>query len=473
MVENLSTSYQKVFYQDLGSFIAKAFQIINPGATYLHNWHLDLLAEYLQAVTRGEIHRLIINLPPRSLKSISVSVAWPAWLLARNPATRIIAASYSSILSVKHSLDCRRLIQSPWYQQLFPQVQLTKDQNEKRKFSTLQNGFRFATSVGGTLTGEGGDILIVDDPHNPCTVSSEKYRRKVINWFSNTFSSRLNDKKHGAIVVVMQRLHENDLTGHLLQVNPQMWEILRLPAVFTTDLTYHCDSFSRTVHAGEFLHPDREGQEEIERARQELGSFCFAAQYQQQPVTQESSMLNPQWFCRFELADLPPDPDLKVLSFDTAIKSGPHNDPTVCTVWWVKRDACYLIDLHRQWLEYPELKKHTLALVDQYQPDAILIEDKASGQSLLQDLRQEAHLPLIPIKVKYDKVIRFARSTAFIEAGHVFLPREAPWLADFEQELYSFPYAPHDDQVDSLTQFLLWIKDKTVQPNLPYRIRRL
>ena len=192
----------EILKNDLSAFIYKSFNTINQGVKYKHNWHIDLIAEYLQEIEKGKIKRLIINMPPRSLKSVCISVAFPAWLLGKKPNSRIIVASYSEKLSLKHSTDCRLIVSSKWFQELFPEFQLNQSQNEKYKFATTQNGYRFATSVGGSLTGEGGDILIVDDPHNPQQVMSEKYRLKTLEWFSNTFVSRLNDKKNGIIIIV-------------------------------------------------------------------------------------------------------------------------------------------------------------------------------------------------------------------------------------------------------------------------------
>ena len=207
--------FQALLRENLSPFTQKVFSTVDPGTAYLHNWHVDLIAEHLQACYTGDITRLIINIPPRYLKSITVSVAFPAWVLGKDPTKKIVCASYAQNLSTKHSIDTRLVVNSPWYRQLFPHVKLVGDQNEKTKFVTSDRGFRFATSVGGTATGEGGDILIVDDPHSAAQASSEKERTNALEWFDQTFSSRLNDKKKGCIILVMQRLNEIDLTGHL------------------------------------------------------------------------------------------------------------------------------------------------------------------------------------------------------------------------------------------------------------------
>lgn len=446
--------------EDFTYFIKKTFQTVNVGTKFIDNWHIDLIGEYLKEVHKGNIKRLIVNMPPRNLKSISISVAFPAWILGHNPAARIIVASYSDTLSIKHSTDCRRVVTSKWFQQVFPDFKIHPTQNEKHKFATTQNGYRFATSIGGALTGEGGDYLIIDDPHNPSQVMSKKYRKNVLDWFSNTFSSRLNNKKKGVMIVVMQRLHPEDLTGHLLEKTGKSWTHLSLPAIAEKNKIISIGNFTKNRKRGELLNPNREGQKEIETVKKEMGSYVFSAQYQQNPVLQTASMLKPHWIRRFNPDKMTKKYEKIVLSFDTAIKAGVQNDPTVCTVWGELRKNYYMLYVFREWLEYPDLKKQSLRLIEEWNPNSVLIEDKSSGQSLVQDLKRETKYPIIPVKVSKDKVTRFAAVSAMIEAGRVFLPDEAPWLADFENELYAFPHGKHDDQVDSLTQFLDWSKKR-------------
>lgn len=263
-----ATVFDALLRQDLSSFVAKTFSTVSPGVRYLPNWHIDLICAHLVEATAGRIKRLIINMPPRYMKSIAVSVAWPAWLLGRRPQSKIIVASYSAALSLKHSLDCRHVVQSDWYRRVFPAVELAADQNQKHRFSTTRRGFRLATSIGGTVTGEGGDVLIVDDPHDPRRANSARLRQAALDWFDQTFSSRLDDKRRGVIVVVMQRLHESDLTGHLLAKGG--WTHLCLPAEAEAEETVSCGRVRITRAPGDLLHPEREGREEMERVKREL-----------------------------------------------------------------------------------------------------------------------------------------------------------------------------------------------------------
>ena len=270
--------------QDFCAFLRGSFGLINPGTAYLHNWHIEQIAQALEACRQRDIRRLIINMPPRALKSICINVAWPAFLLGHDPATRIIAASYAQGLSVKHAQDSRLIMQSGWYGGLFPRTRPRRGENEKHKLVTTRRGFRLATSVGGTLTGEGGDFLIVDDPMNAANAYSHTARERVKHWFDYAFTSRLNDKKRGVIVVVMQRLHEDDLTGHLLKKGG--WEHLCLPAINAQ---------------GEALHAAREDVPSLQRLRREMGEAAFAAQYLQQPLREEGAFLKREWFRRFDL----------------------------------------------------------------------------------------------------------------------------------------------------------------------------
>lgn len=437
------------------AFIRQSFETVNPGAEYLSNWHIEAISEYLEATRRSEITRLIINMPPRSLKSVCVTVAWPAWLLGNDPRTRIMASSYSTTLSLKHALDTRLIVSSEWFKRRFPECQIERGENQKHKFVTTARGFRFATSVGGTATGEGGDVLIVDDPLNPSQAMSKTRRDHANNWFDQTFSTRLNNKKTGRIVLVMQRLHPEDLSGHLLSKGG--WEQLKLPALAETAHSIRINAFCKDRKAGEPLHTEREDKELIERAKNDLGSFAFAAQYQQEPLHTDSAMLSSHWLKRYDR--LPETFARIVQSWDTAIKAEAKNDASVCITFGEFEHNHYIIDVLSLRAEYPELKRTACEHAARWDVDTVLIEDKASGQSLLQDLRRETSLPLVARNPKGDKLTRFAAITALIEAGRLYLPKKAPWLADFETELLSFPHVPHDDQVDSLTQYFNWLRE--------------
>lgn len=474
---NQSTNGNKHMYllackRYLKFFIREAFKIINPGTEFADNWHVSLVAEYLEAVTKGDIKRLIINIPPRALKSTCISICWPAWLLGNEPSRRIICSSYSQNLSNKLSLDCRHLMRSGFFGKVFPDVSILPGQNQKNKFVTNMMGFRLASSTSGTITGEGGNFLIVDDPHNAVDVNSAKKREKVIAWFQQSFSSRLDDKNNGVIIVVMQRLHVDDLTGFLLSnKTSNNWHLLKIPLMPLSKIIYKINNFVHIFKEGDLLHSERDVQNEIERMKGELGSQAFSAQYLQEPIVFDGGMVQKKWLKYYDEILKNDEYDHIIQSWDTAIKSGDENSFSVCTTWGKLHENFYLLNVFRARLEYPDLKKKVIYCATKWNPDLILIEDKASGQSLLQDLKRENNdLPLSSVKVKSDKVCRFARVTTLFESGRVFLKQDADWLDEYEKEILAFPYSKHSDQVDSTSQYMYYaIVNHTIIP----RIHRL
>jgi predicted phage terminase large subunit-like protein len=452
-----------ILRNDFSSFLMYAFKTSNPGQPFIGNWHIDLLAETLERVRCGEIKRVIFNLPPRSLKSHIITVCWPAFILGHQPDARIIAASYASAISLKHSADTRHLMQSEWYMKLFPSVKLQSGENQKQKFLTRSRGFRLAVSVGGSVTGEGGDFLIVDDPLNPVQAMGLKTRSIANRWFDYTFSTRLNDKKNGAMVVVMQRLHPDDLTGHLLKKGG--WEHIAIPAIATEEKTYHIGYMTYRRPVGELLHPQREDAAALERARSDLGPVAYAAQYQQAPVQEQFALIKMHWFGRYD--GLSNTYERIIQSWDTAIKIGASNDASAGITFGLADGKWHILDVTVLKQEYTQLKRTIQNYALRFKPQQILIEDKASGQSLLQDFRSLTHLPVVSIKPKGDKALRLASVTSYLESGKVVLPIRATWLHDFERELLEFPGGIHDDQVDALSQFLHWLRNQEyVKPSL-------
>jgi predicted phage terminase large subunit-like protein len=395
-------------------------------------------------------------MPPRSLKSLCVSVAWPAWLLANDPSNRIMVASYSQILSIKHSLDCRKVINSSWYKENYPDTILAKDHNLKSKFITNDGGFRFSTSVLGTATGEGGNFLIVDDPHSSLQASSNHLRNKAIEWFEQTFISRIDDKKKGVIVIVMQRLHEDDLTGYLMKKKNANWHLLKIPAIATDKKIISIGSKKIVINEGDLLHRARDGAKEIEDLRAELGEYAFFSQYQQNPITKEGSIIKAKWLKKYQ--DKPCDFNKIIQSWDMAQKPGEDHDYSVCTSWGQAVNGIYLLEVRRVKLDYPDLKKLVIKSYQDWQADLVLIEDKASGIAIIQDLNKETMIPIVPIRPTKSKYDRFIAVSALFEAGKVFLPDNAFWLGEYEMELLNFPNYKHDDQVDSTSQFLNYIR---------------
>jgi predicted phage terminase large subunit-like protein len=454
-----AAEYQVFVRNDPYTFMHRAFRELNPRSSFFHNWHNELIASKLEACRRGDITRLIVNVPPRSLKSHAAAVAFPALVLGHNPSAQIICASYGQDLANKLSLDCRTLMTSEWYRGLFP-TRLAPQKQSVQEFLTTQNGFRLATSVGGVLTGRGADFIIIDDPLKPDEALSETQRNAVNDWFDHTLYSRLNDKKNGRIIIIMQRLHEDDLVGHVLE--QEDWELVRLPAIAEEDETHLIESpyGSRTVYrkAGEALHPEREPLAVLDHLRRTIGEYNFAGQYQQQPAPLGGGMVKAEWFKTYVPGEEPSKFDMVFQSWDTANKSTELSDFSVCTTWGRKNKKFYLLHVLRQRMDYPDLKRAVRSQADRFRPSVTLIEDKASGTQLIQELIREGVHGVTRYDPSMEKIMRLHSVTSMIENGFVYLPTEADWLDVYIHELTVFPHGKHDDQADSTSQALDWAK---------------
>ena len=439
---------------DFQSFLHRCVLTLNPGARFLPNWHIEAIAYQLERVRTGEVTRLIINLPPRHLKSIMVSVAFPAFLLGHDPGRKIFGISYGADLAETHAGDFRAVVQSAWYRRAFPNMRVARTADFD--VFTTARGYRRATSVGAAITGLGGDCFIIDDPQKPADAQSEALRNQTNKWFSNTLISRLDNKATGAIILVMQRVHLNDLTGYLLE-NVGDWTVLSLPAIAEADEEIAIgDGRVHMRRAGEALHPEHESLEVLEKQQRAMGSDDFAAQYQQSPVPPGGAMIKRDWLRYYDKAPERSYRAKVIQSWDTAAKAGAQNDWSVCTTWLVVDEHYYLLDLTRGRYEYPRLRDTAIALAQRYKPDAILIEEASTGIALAQELRKVVTFPVKPIPVEHDKRGRLYVQQAKFEAGLVLFPKGASFLPELEAELLTFPQGKNDDQVDSISQALAY-----------------
>lgn len=442
--------------RDFCAFLSGAWPLINGGQEIAWNWHIEAIGYELDQVAKGDNRRLLVNLPPRNGKSKIVSVIWVAYMLGRDPTRNFVCVSYSNELSGELARDCLALMRTAWYRELFPGTLIAR--NAAADFTTFRGGGRLATSVTGTLTGRGGDIIILDDVIKPSEANSEAVRNSVNAWYRSTLASRLNDKASGAILLVMQRVHQNDLSGALLETGE--WRQLKLPAIATEATTVRLPR-GRVHHRlpGEVLHPAREPLGVLEALKAEMGSIAFAAQYQQEPVPADGNAVKREWLRTFDPAALDTARGIIVQSWDTASKDNPHNDYSACVTALVRDRDIYVLDVFRKRMQIPELKHKVIAHAGAFQARVLLIEDAASGQQVLQLLRAEAN-PQVPDPISYrpngSKLDRALGVSADIEAGRLHLPHDAPWLADFESELLGFPNSRHDDQVDALSQLMDW-----------------
>src|SRR5437867_7557163 len=448
-----------ILRSDLGYFAERCFYELNPQAAFLTNWHIEVIAAKLAAVREGKIPRLIINLPPRHLKSLMASIAFPAWCLGHDPSAQILSVSYGQELADKLARDCRSIMMSPWYRRIFP-TRLAPHRQAVQEFITTRQGYRLATSTGGVLTGRGADLILIDDPLKPEEALSDARRNATNEWFLSTLYSRLNDKCRGAIVIIMQRLHEDDLVGHVLGQEP--WEVVSFPAIAEADEAHEIATIGGperfTRRQGEALHPAREPLATLEHIRRTIGEYNFAGQYQQSPAPLGGGLVKEAWFKRYGEHERPERFERDLQTWDTANKATELSDFSVCTTWGVRGKNLYLLGLLRQRLEYPALKRAVREQQNQYRATEVLIEDKASGTQLIQELIADGCYGITRYQPMMDKIMRLHAQTAMIENGFVYIPEAAPWLAEYLHEMTVFPNGKHDDQVDSTAQFLDWFK---------------
>ena len=456
LVDNPQLLLRKAQQRSFIAFLMRAWPEVTAGELVSWNWHLDAIAYELDRVARGENRRLIVNLPPRNGKSKLISVIWVAFMLGRDPTLNFVCVSYSNELSGKLARDCLSIMQSDWYRGLFRGTNVSRKRSASWDFETTRGGGRLATSVSGTLTGRGGDIIILDDVIKPEDATSDVARTNLNNWFQSTLSSRLNDKATGAILCVMQRLHQFDLSGTLLDTGG--WAHLSLPATATENEVIKLTRGRVHVRSpGDVLHAEREPRTVLDELKAAMGSAAFNAQYQQEPTPAEGNLFRREWIHYYDPAALERGYGMVIQSWDTAIKTGLANSCSVCITAIVRGMDIYILDIWRSRVEFPELKRKAVELAQQNRPDTILIEDKASGQQLLQELRA-VHEHGVPRPLgrqpDSDKLTRAAGVTGMVEAGQLHLPEKASWLSDFETELMSFPNGRHDDQVDALSQLM-------------------
>lgn len=441
--------------QDFVTFLHRVFLTVVPGEKYAHNWHIEAMAYELMRVVNGENNRLIVTMPPRYLKSIVVSVAFVAWMLGHFPSMRIICVSYAQGLALKHADDFKAVLRSGWYRRTFPNTRLQPGKQATHDVHTTKRGCRYSTSVGGTLTGIGADMVILDDVNKANEIQSDVQRENVQEWFRGTLISRLNNKATNPIIVVQQRLHDDDLVGFLLRHDG--WTELNLPAIAEEDETIELGNglvYNRCE--GDVLHQEREDQATLDQLRHDLGETAFSAQYQQRPVPRGGQIVKWPWFQTYDRDPRRETIDWVVLSIDPAFTASEKADWSAITVWLVKRDRCYLLDVVRVREEFPSLVRRIHRLIAHWEPDQVIVEAVGGGKPLYQELRKQHGIIVRCFTTRDDKVVRMETEALAIEHGEVFVPVEAPWLEAFRDEIVRFPKGQNDDQIDSMSQFLKW-----------------
>lgn len=447
VLENPDWLEQEASERSLLEFVRQYWQYIDP-APFMENWHLGLMCEYLEAVEAGEIKRLLILVPPRTSKSSIVSVMFPAWYWTRDPSMSFLSASYAQSLSIRDSMRCRRVVQSPLYTSRYSDMLwLTSDQNTKGRFDNNHQGYRLATSVDAAVTGEGANVIIIDDPLNVTDANSAVKRESLIRWFDESMTTRLNDPQEGAFVAVMQRVHEGDFAGHVAPSGD--WEVLCLPMRYEADHPYAFPDDPR-CNAGDLLWPERFPEDEVKANEIRMGSYATAGQYQQRPAPRKGGMFDPSWW---QVVDAAPSGGVEGWGWDLAASA--KGDYTVGIYMRLLDGIYYIMDVVR------------VRGTDLDAERAILNAASRTGRNIVQDIPQDPGQAGIKQRTYFaqklagynvrfspetgSKEVRAQAVSAQSEAGNVKLVR-GHWNQPFIEECGMFPNGDFDDQVDAMSR---------------------
>lgn len=445
--------------RDLYTFVAGAWPYVEPSTPFIDGWHIHAICDYLQALAEARIpsNSLLINVPPRHMKSLLVNVFFPAWVWTRQAWAKFLCFSYSEELTIRDSMKCRDLIGSRWYAERF-KIRISDRQDTKEKFENTAGGYRYCFGTGGSIAGQGGDYLLIDDPLEISKGNSKAERDRVNYTYDNAIATRGNDPKTVRKILIMQRLHDEDLAGHVIARHDE-WELLILPA------EYEGPRFSSSIgfvdprqDEGALLWPERFGAAELARMKQTLSEIGIAGQLQQRPAPLLGAIFKRGWFS----ARLPSMPCVgRYFSWDTAASIEDTAAYTCGIVGELAPDyRLFIRNVWRDRIEFPQLQYAIEAQAKRFGAKMlkdIIIENKSSGIQVIQSMRQISKLAdsIVPFTPKGDKIARAYEAAKWCEKGMVVLPEpgdQVPWLMDFEEELFNFPNAPHKDQVDALSQ---------------------
>lgn len=443
----------------LAEFVKRAWPVVEPVDPLVWNWHHDAICEHVEAVLRRELRNLLINVPPGFTKSMIVSVMTTPYAWTIMPGYRVIAIAHKDGLARRDSRKVRSLIQSSWYQDRWD-VALTK--LDEARLENAATGFRIIGSVQAGITGERGNLLLVDDPLTPEKADSPAERDRASRFFWETLPTRLTDYSRDGKIVIMQRLHGADTSGEILERAADEWETLILPNEFepkrccVTSLGFK----DPRTEEGELLHPERFGRAETDEMRSEagVGERVYAGQYQQRPSPREGSIVKEEWLSH-RFGERGASPTMVVQSWDCGSKDRKRNDPSACLTAAVFKDRVEVWDYSSIRQQFPALRRRAEDKYEEFRPSYVLIEDKDAGQQLIQVLRAETKIPVKDVDPgDVEKILRLETESGFIEAGSLWLPRNAPWVAAFVQELTTVPAAPHDESADTVSQLLRWLR---------------
>lgn len=457
-----------IYRQDLPSFVERAFEELNPSTKFKANWHHSAMAALLDQVGKGEERRAIINVCPRSAKSTFVSVAWAAYEIGHDPALSILVVSHNKVLADQLSHAFRKLVNSTWYKQVFPNMKGKPETDNETTYRTSAGGGRMAVSVESGVTGLGADIIIIDDPIDTDKALNPNACDATNEWIAGTLMTRLNDKSTGRVVLVMQRVSIYDTTAFLLDKEP--WKQLSLPAKTDVDRTVKLfDGDSYYWKQGDLLHEAFLSQAVYDAQRNYLGDAAFSAQYLQRPLPYGGGHIDLSKFKRW--TELPPPGGLTLMSVDAA--SGMNEGSrSAIQIWRLVDGKLYLVGLNAGHWPFPRLRDGVLRNMKRFNIDTVIVEHASSGIALLEDLHRhfgpiEYSKRFCPQHPKVSKEDRMAKAMIMVEQGKVFLPsQESEQLASLERELVSFPAGKYDDQVDALSQVINWARNYNAGPPL-------
>ena len=467
----------------LSDFFRAAWRVIEPETKLCWSWHYEYIAEFLELISSGQFKQfypdklgLIVNVPPRTAKSSLITVAWPVWTWLQRPTMGFQCASYAEKLSGDHSIKRRNLITSHWFQELFSsRFSLKYDRNRIDHYENDKTGYHIATSVGGSGTGFGGDICLGDDLLNAEDAFSETARDSTNRYIDSTFSTRLNNPATGVFVHVSQRLADDDPTGHLLQQQAGKWVHVKIPLEAEEHEKYIFPKSGRVVERerGDVLQPERFTPAVVQGLKRT--SREWAGQYQQRPAPASGIIFQPNWWRYYKSIDALPKFDQVAISVDCAFKSAAENDYVSIQKWGAVGPRSYLLECRTEHLGYTATKVAIKAMkAHGLRANVILIEDKANGSAVIEELRREdLGAALIAVNPEGGKESRAFAASADVEAGNVYLPEDAPWLSEFLHVHTNFPAVKHDDCVDSATQFLNWRRTRVFRYGLLEYYERL
>jgi predicted phage terminase large subunit-like protein len=443
----------------LYEFVKMMWPHVAEGKQFIDNWHIRLICDHLQAITEGKIKNLIINIPFRCMKSLIASICWPAWEWTIKPHLQYIGVSYNTSMALSNARIMRTLISCDFYKSMWDR-ELRKDTDSMME--NKHGGHRFSTGILSGTTGRNADRVIADDPHTAMSIYSEAERNSEILSWKEQFATRRNSEQ-SALVIVMQRLHYKDLSS--IYFDNESYDLICLPMEYEGQ--NRCRSslmqIDTRTEVGELLWPNRFSKEYLEKEYKtgDYTAYFIAAQLQQRPAPLSGGIIQASWFKYYD--ELPEHKKL-TWTWDTAIKQGQSNDYSVGQLWASCENGYYLIHSVRKRLLYPELKELVKISYEQSieifgkeiedKASEIIIEDKSSGQQLLQDFRSIGKLPVIATTPTGSKVERLNLVSGIFEAGKIFLPKGKPWVANYIEEFISFPTGSHDDQIDATTQYL-------------------